>query len=476
MRKIIKISTIALLSLSQFVWAYHGSRGNILDENNKIVAIDGVNWAGFQDSGMVDELFYGWIGLYPIAKANRTIGLIDMLKRPEQFSSLTNVTKSNSVSFKTIRLPINPSNLRDASPPNTYFRTALTDAKQKENGNGPFCEVWGANECSKPLSVSKSLYKIIEEFQKNNIRVLIDFHQTPQGRNGNVVMNGYSLNDYRNDIAELVKNIKDKHLDNVIGIDVFNEPHNLNWFTANGNQPAWVDVIAAAAQAIYDNDNDSNLLMFVEGSNSEESGPAICVETKKIPVNDQAYTINKNACGNGIDTIKFKSNWGENFRPLLDPASAKQGRYKLGDELRNQLLKKLPEHIVAWLLGQANDPDHKGSHIVFSPHIYGKRVATWQSSPEGSPHRFNWNFGFLHDANYPVVIGETGYLPDQKDDVDFFHLSVSPYLKSKNMNRQLFYWTFNTSSSDTGGVRENADTAALNIEKESALHNLFYSN
>ncbi|VVC75438.1 hypothetical protein AQUSIP_07280 [Aquicella siphonis] len=258
----------------------------------------------------------------------------------------------------------------------------------------------------------------------------------------------------------------------MLGIDVFNEPHNLFWFSENGDQPAWVDVIAAAASAVYQNNPD--LLLFVEGPSSEEAGPAICIPHGQIPEDISAYSIDRNACGNGLDAIHFKSNWGENFRALLDADAAKNSEFKLGGELRSQLLKRLPVEMVNWLLGQPDDSSHNGSHLVFSPHIYGSHVATWQSSPEASPYRFNWNFGFLQDSNYSVVIGETGYLTDQVLDVSFFKDSISPYLIKKNMNHQLFYWTFNSNSGDTGGIRENANTAALVVDKERALHDLFY--
>lgn len=531
MRKFISLSTISLLILSQPVWSYHNNDKKIVDENNNIVAIDGVNWAGFQDSGFVDEM-YGAIPFYPIAKPYQQpikIGVINLLKDPENYSSLTNVTKENSVSFKTIRLPISPTTLHDKKT-NSHFRIDLTDAKDKTSGNGVFCKTWSKEDCAQPLTIAESFYQLIEEFKKNNIRVLIDFHQTPSGRTGNVVTNEYTLDHYKNDITELAKAIKEKQLSNVIGIDVFNEPHNLNWFTQNDSQPAWIDVIATAAQAVYENNPD--LLLFVEGPSSDDAGPAICT---------------------------FKANWGENFKPLLDKAAA-QGQLKLGNELRHQLLKKTSSKVVAWLLGQENDLHRDGSHIVFSPHIYGKNVAEWQTSPEESVYRFNCNFGFLNNANYPVVIGETGYfvhgsdlhimpnlpnnpslyknsfiyagnqviyintegqsesvtikdinlfrqtleeinkdrstllhltssqlyklitvnggyvLPKDKDDMDFFKLSIKPYLMKNKMNHNLIYWTFNTNSGDTGGVREDANTASLVLEKEQALHELFYAS
>lgn len=507
--KIIGVSAIALLGLSNSAMAYQVKNGQIIDEknNNEVIKINGVNWSGFQDDNFVAQLGNdGELPFYAFPKHSepqlRTIGAINLLKDPKDFSNLTGVNVNNSVSFKTIRLPINPTNLNNSNPiPDNQLNKKFVDPTDTKAGNGVFCR-WSNNNCTY-LSVTEGLYKLIGELGKNNIHVLVDFHQpAPKVRNGNV----YDLNQYQEDVTTLAKAIVDNKLDNVIGIDVFNEPYNLFWFQQNNGQPAWADVIARAAKAVYSNKNTRHLLLFVEGAASYEQNRVICMkgEYASIAPNEAdygaAYYINTNGCGDNVNSIHLLTNYGENFQTLLDKNEAANGNPKFGEtsypgmtSLRDYLIStsKLDVEIVNWLLGKPNDPTRAGAHIVFSPHIYGKGVATWQSSPQVSPYRFDWNFGFLQDANYPVVIGESGYLMSQPDDIAFFTDSVSAYLKNKEkehkkgMNHHLFYWTFNSNSGDTGGIVkcpktwaekyscDNVLDSALVVEKETALHNLF---
>lgn len=126
-----------------------------------------------------------------------------------------------------------------------------------------------------------------------------------------------------------------------------------------------------------------------------------------------------------------------------------------------------------WLLGKPGDPTHAGAHIVFSPHVYGKGPTGWQSDNyEINKFRFDWNFGFLQDANYPVVIGETGYHKGSVDE-SFVTGILYKYLKDKGIKHNLFFWTFNSNSGNTGGIKDNGNDAKLVVEKEAALHNLF---
>lgn len=474
LKKLIMVSFGICISFMNInALAYYTKDKNIYDENGKIVFIDGVNWSGFQDNKLVDEL-YANIPLYPLNNKS-DIGLMDMLTHPWEKPGETGVNKESGVGFKTIRLPIQPDNLHDDTP-ETHFRFDLTDAKHKTQGNGVLCDPqgWGEQTCEKGRKVSDELFQMIKEFQKSNLRVLVDFHQTPVGRDGNVVEKNYSLQDYQNDVAFLAKQIKQKKLDNVVGIDVFNEPHNLFWYKKNGDQPAWVEVIAATATAIYQ--NNPQLLLFVEGPASE-GDPSIpnpiCV-SKTIPQDPDAYSISKNpVCGEDKVAVNFKADWGENFKGLLDEKQAIKGNPIFNiDKFRQAICKQTGEKVCDWLLGKSGDQNPVG-HLVFSPHVYGQHVATWQTTPEASPYRFDWNFGFLNKAGFPVVIGETGYLPDQISDVKFFEKSIAPYLEKNKMNHNLFYWTFNTNSGDTGGVRADQNTSQLVDIKEQDLHDLF---
>lgn len=469
LKKVFSFSMAVLLSLaSQQALAYLTKNNGIYDENGIRIPIDGSNWAGFQDSNFIDEL-YGAVPFYRLTNRSE-IGVIDMLTHPWENQGPTGVSTTSGVAFKTIRLPIQPLNLTNNTE-NKHFRMDLTSAVNKREGNGVFCARWDSQYCVQGLSVKESFYQLLQEFKNNQIRVLVDFHQTPAGRNGNVTTGSYSLASYGESIANLAEQIKVRHLDNVMGIDVFNEPHNLHWYQNNGNQPAWIEVIAKAAQQVYD--HNPNLLLFVEGPSSDDSAtsPTICV-SKNTPQDPNAYALFANAaCGPDNYAAAFKSNWGENFKDLLDPNEALQGRAIFDDvKFRHAVCSKLTSTACQWLLGDAS---HAGGHLVFSPHIYGQHVASWQSTPQSSPYRFDWNFGFLAKAGFPLVIGEAGYIPAQLSDANFFRQSIMPYLQSHHLNHDLFYWTFNSNSGDTGGIRESASSARLVLEKEQDLHDLF---
>lgn len=473
--KRIALATAILLSTAPSLHAYTAHDGNIYDNLGNPININGVNWAGFQDSGFVDEL-YGSIPFYPLG-TSVPFALIDMMTHPWDNSG-TGVTKSASVSFKTIRLPIEPSNLRDNTV-NSHFRYDLTDAKNKLQGNGVFCQTWDAQHCTAGLSVKESLYRIISEFQKNNIRVLVDFHQTPVGRNGNVVESNYSLANYSADVTELALQIKSRGLSNVIGVDVFNEPHNLSWFSASGSQPSWVSVIQTAGLAIYKNNPD--LLLFVEGpSTTSRADLHICVPLSgptTPPAEPTGYTLISNSqyCGSNKYEFVPRSNWGESFGDLLDTAAALKGNAVFDTTRFKTAVCGSNTAFCTWLLGDPTKPGSYG-HLVFSPHVYGQHVATWQTSPKASPFRFDWNWGFLVSSGIPVVIGETGYLPSATTDVSFFQNSLSPYMLSRGISHNLFYWTWNTNSGDTGGVRQNANTIQLVALKEADLAKLYNSS
>lgn len=465
---------IALLSVNAMIpaFSYSTNNGNIYDSLGNIVSINGVNWSGFQDSGFIDEL-YGSIPFYALPSQNIPFGVIDMLTHPWDNTG-TGVTKSNSVSFKTIRLPIQPNNLHDTTV-NSHFRYDLTSATAQSTGNGVFCNTWDTQHCTAGLSVKESLYKVISEFQKNNINVLVDFHQTPIGRDGNVVETSYSLANYSADVTELAQQIKSRGLTNVIGIDVFNEPHNLNWFSASGSQPSWASVIQTAGLAVYQ--NNPNLLLFVEGpSSAARSDLHICVPlsgSSTPPSDPDAYTLiqNSSACGTSKYEVVFKADWGESFDDLLNTAQAALGNAIFDVAQFKNAVCGSNTAFCTWLLGDSQT----NGHLVFSPHVYGQYVTTWQSTPAASPYRFDWNWGFLQKAGFPVVIGETGFLPSQSTDVSFFEQSVMPYLTSHHLNHNLTFWTWNTNSGDTGGVRADANTIGLIVTKEADLATLYNS-
>jgi aryl-phospho-beta-D-glucosidase BglC (GH1 family) len=484
---LVKLSYLGLLGLSaNSAFAYYTDQTKIYTDSGEQIAINGINWSGFQDAGFIDEV-YGAVPFYAL-NGKSAVGLIDLLKNPEKFPSLTGVTSANAVSFNTIRLPIAPNTVGNATA-NTHFRLDLTDPNQPTAGNGVFCASFGKDACLTGMSVGDSLLQVLSEFKKQHIRVLLDIHQTDQGRNGNVQSTDTD-NQY---LARLLQSVRAKSLDNVIGVDVFNEPHNLDWYRASASQPSWISYIAEVANVVYD--NDPSLLLFVEGTTGSIDSTPVCLS--QVPTELSACTP-QNAkwacldtqthCSSGQQAVQFLANWGEDFKPLMKQTSpgagdgdmAQMDVSRFRSAIENALIterhldREKATSIADWLLGTKDQPAH-AAHLVFSPHVYGQHVASWQTDPNESTARFDNNWGFLLNTGYPVVLGESGYDPNYQSDVDFFEKSLMPYMQKKEIGHNLFYWTFNTNSGDTGGVRQDANTAALVIQKEQDLHDLYMS-
>jgi aryl-phospho-beta-D-glucosidase BglC (GH1 family) len=225
-------------------------------------------------------------------------------------------------------------------------------------------------------------------------------------------------------------------VDNIMGIDVYNEPWDYSW-------SEWKSLIEQAYTAI--NSVNQNVLIFAEGvgtSNGNQDGSPTTVN--KTPYGDTAYN----------------ANWGENL-------------YEAG----------------------TNPPNVPKSKLVFSPHCYGPSVCTqpmfadWDAQPECkslvedafgnakcqiviNPAKLEpgWqqHFGYLRALGYAVCIGEFGgnmdwpnkaeprmqsrysYITDKTVDQQWQNAFVNYLIKVGIVNS--FYWSINPESSDTYGI------------------------
>lgn len=86
---------------------------------------------------------------------------------------------------------------------------------------------------------------------------------------------------------------------------------------------------------------------------------------------------------NTLRVANIGTNWGENFRSLLDSQQSINGvaRFDI-TTFRTQLIHAIetnnfsstdPKAIEDWLLGPNNDGND--GHLVFAPHLYGSQVA-----------------------------------------------------------------------------------------------------
>lgn len=472
MKLINYLSLGLLISLGANTNAYTTRLGQIYDEKNNQVFINGLSWSGFQDTNVFQGLqanpFYSIRTESGIEKA----GLMDLITHPWDMAD-SGVDKESAIQFKTIRLPIQPEVLFDESN-QVDVNKGLSDKEQPTTGNGIFCKTWqrGENACEIAVSPNQAFWIVLEEMKKNNIKVLIDMHHRngygDQVRDGTV----YSMNQYEKDLTLMASEIRKRHLDNVIGIDVFNEPYQLSWFRNRNGQVAWTKVIATAAQAIHK--ANPALLLFVEGpggGNDDLDNPVICVQANLIQDDPEGYSHWKDTstCGNDQELVLFKGNWGEDFKALLNKDSARKGIatfdvHHFSDALAQQV-PTLDSGALDWLLG--DDEAGNNGHLVFSPHVYPREVAGWETAP-GAPSnlRFEWSWGFLYKSGYPVVLGEASWKTAQGK--RFFTDALMPFLQQSEIGtHNLYFWAIGYLG-DTVSVI-NPDSGKLDLDLQRTL-------
>jgi hypothetical protein len=223
---------------------------------------------------------------------------------------------------------------------------------------------------------------------------------------------------------------------NIMGIDIFNEPHDYTW-------AEWRTLAGNAYNAI--NEVNPNILIFVEG-----------IGTTPGMQDGTPTTFTQEPHGN----TNTNPNWGENL-------------FSAG----------------------ANPPAIPQNRLVFSPHTYGPSVfvqrmfldpaQTQCANLEGDAaaaaqcqivinptllaQGWDEHFGYLKAMGYAVVIGEFGgnmqwpggkaslrdqqmwgYLTNRSSDQQWQNAFVD-YLISRNI-RDSIYWSINPESGDTGGL------------------------
>jgi aryl-phospho-beta-D-glucosidase BglC (GH1 family) len=230
-------------------------------------------------------------------------------------------------------------------------------------------------------------------------------------------------------------------VDNIIGIDIFNEPWDYTW-------AEWKTLTEHAYQAI--NEVNPNILLFVQGiggtSGNQDGTPSTITQTPH-------------------GEADLNPNWGENL-------------YEAGE----------------------NPPNIPKDRLVFSPHTYGPSVfvqrmfmdpaqanckglegdATGDAkcniviNPTLLQKGWDEHFGYLKARGYGVVVGEFGgnmewplgqasrrdrdrfnYLTDKTVDEQWQKAFVD-YMVSKGIEG--CYWSINPESGDTGGVYGHAYT------------------
>jgi endoglucanase len=115
--------------------------------------------------------------------------------------------------------------------------------------------------------------------------------------------------------------------------------------------------------------------------------------------------------------------------------------------------------------------------LVLSPHVYGPDVfnQSYFSAPDfpnNMPAIWNSHFGDVQAQGYSVVLGETGGKYGTNDPKDkTFQDALFAYLKQRDL-RDVFYWSWNPNSGDTGGIL-NDDWTTVRTDKVALLQNFW---
>ena len=360
----------------------------------------------------------------------------------------TTMDEIKTLGINLVRLPIAPQTLEAG---NEQGMTPVWDGSSK-NPNGRLKNAQGAYPYGTAREALESFIKLADA---RDIKVLIDIHSCSNyvgWRAGRLDANppyvdadrvGYEFTreeyscggggqiDHPYNEAAWLANLREIAglpaaigVDNIIGIDIFNEPWDYTW-------DQWATLAEKAYQTIAAENDD--MLVFVEGVGS---GTA---DGTEVPHGD----------------ADSNPNWGENFwgftqRPLNIP--------------KNRLVIS---------------PHTYGPAVYAQPHFFtgacegleGDEAAEAGCSFDLDPARMRrgWeeHFGFLRDMGYTVIIGEFGGNMDwpsqgtrQAEREMWSHITDNPdqewqshfvdYLVEEDI--QGCYWSINPESADTGGI------------------------
>lgn len=139
MKKVKVLGGCFLLILALDAKSYQTRESKIYDEKDQVVHVDGLSWSGFQDTNVLQGLQSNPFYAIPSLQSNpRAYGMMDLISEPWAFPD-SGVDKGSAVSFKTIRLPIQPEVLYDDQH-EVDLNKSLSDKSQPSAGNGVFCK------------------------------------------------------------------------------------------------------------------------------------------------------------------------------------------------------------------------------------------------------------------------------------------------------------------------------------------------
>jgi aryl-phospho-beta-D-glucosidase BglC (GH1 family) len=236
----------------------------------------------------------------------------------------------------------------------------------------------------------------------------------------------YNKSLWLDDLREIAGLPEQLGVDNILAIDIFNEPWDYTW-------SEWKELAESAYEAISEVNDD--VLIIVEGIGSELS------DDTQIPHGDEASN----------------PNWGENFYPAADdPLDIPKERLVLSPHtygpsvfVQKQFMDPSQEECTGLEGDEAGDAD---CNIVIDADIL---EAGWQE-----------HFGYLRDQGYAMIIGEFGgnmSWPEGASTAEQTRWShITPGVDAQWQNALVdyaikqdidaCYWSINPESADTGGL------------------------
>lgn len=344
--------------------------------------------------------------------------------------------------INVVRLPIAPQTLDPNDPQGIGSEVLKNDPSVRQE------------------NARQAMEDFIKLADQNGIEVIVDIHScsnyvgwragrldaTPPYADANrdnyeYTREDYSCSDYGEsgwlaDLKEIAGLADQLGVDNILAIDIFNEPWDYTW-------QEWKTLAEKAYKAIDSVNKD--VLIMVEGVGSETSSGA------KVPHGDP----------------DSNPNWGENFfGAKSNPLNIPKDRLILSPHtygpsvfVQRQFMDPSQPNCVDLEGDAAGDAD---CNIVINP---AKLEAGWDE-----------HFGFLRDEGYAIVIGEFGgnmtwpQNAEQRDMDRWGHITPGVdkewqtafvnYMVKKGM--QGCYWSINPESGDTGGLYKHAYNAQSN--------------
>jgi endoglucanase len=265
-----------------------------------------------------------------------------------------------------------------------------------------------------PNLVGKNSIEVLDvfvtEMERRGMYYLLDHHRPDCNAISELwYINGYTEQQWIDDLVKMATRYKDKAY--FLGMDLKNEPHGAaRWGSGNAS----VDWNKAA----------------------ERAGAAVLVvaPTKLIFVEG---TADSSSCVSLVANAFWGGNVASQLCTPIDPA-------------------KIP-----------------ANRLVLSPHVYGPDVYAQpyfsaSNFPNNLPAIWDAHFGAARAQGYTVVMGETGGKYGEGVAGDkAFQDKLFEYLKSKDI-RDVFYWSWNPNSGDTGGILKD-DWTTLRADKVALL-------